>query len=234
MKKHTLTPFDTEIDQLNMLIYSMFKISRKNIKYSLKAMMEGDIELAQEVIKDDEAVNALEVQADEVARNIIIHYQPTASDLRFVFAAIKIVTDLERLSDMAVSIADNVITMDGILPQYLASIPMMQEMVLEQLKSVRHAHQENNAQQAQSIIERNHLINEEFTNTQRVMLTHMAENPASISQCVVLTNIAKVLERIGDHITNIAEMVIYSAMGFEVRHIAAEDIKTLLAGEDDE
>jgi len=232
MQKHTLTRFDNELGQLNTLIESMFKITRKNIKHSLKAMIEGNMELAQKVIKNDDAVDALEVQADEVARNIIVHHQPAGSDLRFVFAGIKIVTDLERLSDMAVTIAANVISMDGVIPKNLASIPMMQEMDLEQLKNLRHAYLECNAQQAQFIIERNHLINEEFINTQRIMLTHMAENPAKIGQCVALTNIAKILERIGDHITNIAEMVIYSVKGYEVRHISAEEIKSLLAEDD--
>ena len=234
MQKHTLKQFDIELENLNALIKSMFKISRKNIKHSLKAMLEGDIELAHLVIKHDDAVDALEVQADEVARNIIVQHQPAAEDLRFVFAGTKIVTDLERLSDMAVNIAGNVLVLDGVIPHNLASIPVMKEMVLEQLKSVRHSYLDNNAQQAKVIIEHNRLINEEFINTQRVMLTYMAEDPACISECVALTNIAKILERIGDHITNIAEMVIYSAMGYDVRHIPIEEIKVLLEGEDDD
>ena len=234
MLKHTLKQFDMDLEHLNTLIKSMFKISRKNIKHSLKAMLEGDIELARLVIKHDDAVDALEVQADEVARTIIVQHQPAADDLRFVFAGTKIVTDLERLSDMAVNIAGNVLVLDGEVPHNLASIPVMREMVLEQLKSVRHSYLDNNAQQARGIIESNRLINEEFINTQRIMLTYMAEDPACISQCVALTNIAKILERIGDHITNIAEMVIYSAVGYDVRHISIEEIKVLLEGEDDD
>ncbi len=234
MPEHTLKRFDTELDDLNDLINSMFKIVRKNIKQALQALMEGDAALAKSVIKHDEAANALEVQSDEAARNLIVHHQPAASDLRFVFAATKIVTDLERMSDMAANIADNVLNIEGATPKNLASIPVMQDLVLNQLKNVRHAYLERSAQEAQSIIERDHLINKAFANTQRVMLTVMVEKPVKITQCMAIINIAKVLERIGDHITNIAEMVIYTDIGHEVRHIDMEELRRLLEEGDDD
>jgi len=234
MPEHTLKRFDTELDDLNGLINSMFKIVRKNIKQSLKALIEGDMELAGKVIKRDEAVNALEVQGDEAARNLIVHHQPAASDLRFVFAATKIVTDLERMSDMAANVADNVLNIEGAAPKNIASIPVMQDLVLDQLKNVRRAYLARSATEAQTIIERDHLINEAFANTQRVMLTVMVEKPARITQCMALINIAKILERIGDHITNIAEMVIYTDVGHEVRHIDMEALRRLLEEGDDD
>jgi len=234
MPEHTLKRFDTELNELNNLIRSMFKIVRKNIKQALLALAEGDVELAKAVIKHDEAVNALEVQSDEAARNLIVHHQPAASDLRFVFAATKIVTDLERMSDMAANIADNVLNIEGATSKNLASIPVMQDLILDQLKQVRCAYLERSAGKAQSIIERDHLINGAFANTQRIMLTVMVEKPAKITQCMALINIAKILERIGDHITNIAEMVIYTDIGHEVRHIDMEELKKLLEGDDDD
>jgi len=234
MPEHTLKRFDIELDELNNLIKSMFKIVRKNIKQALRALIEGDTELAKTVIKHDEAANALEVQSDEAARNLIVHHQPAASDLRFVFAATKIVTDLERMSDMAANIADNVLNIEGATPKNLASIPVMQDLVLDQLKNVRSAYLERSASKAQTIIERDHLINEAFANTQRVMLTVMVEKPTKITQCMALINIAKVMERIGDHITNIAEMVIYTDVGHEVRHIDIETLRELLEGDDDD
>ncbi|MDQ6957719.1 MAG: phosphate signaling complex protein PhoU [Mariprofundaceae bacterium] len=234
MPEHTLKRFDTELDELNNLIKSMFKIVRKNIKQALQALIEGDTKLAKTVIKHDEAANALEVQSDEAARNLIVHHQPAASDLRFVFAATKIVTDLERMSDMAANIADNVLNIEGATPKNLASIPVMQDLVLDQLKHVRRAYLERSATEAQTIIERDHLINEAFANTQRVMLTVMVEKPAKITQCMALINIAKIMERIGDHITNIAEMVIYTDVGHEVRHIDVEQLRRLLAEEGDD
>jgi len=236
MPEHTLKRFDTELDELNNLIKSMFRIVRKNIKQALQALIEGDTKLAKKVIKHDEAANALEVQVDEAARNLIVHHQPAASDLRFVFAATKIVTDLERMSDIATNIADDVLNLEGVTPKNLASIPVMQDLILDQLKQVRLAYRERSATKAQIIIERDHLINQAFANTQRVMLTVMVEKPARITQCMALIDIAKVLERVGDHITNIAEMVIYTDSGYEVRHIDIEALKALLAeeGDDDE
>jgi len=234
MPEHTLKRFDTELDELNSLIHSMFKVVRKNIKQALQALTEGNAGLAKKVIKHDEAANALEVQSDEAARNLIVHHQPAASDLRFVFAATKIVTDLERMSDMAANIADNALNIKDARPKNLASIPVMQDLVLDQLKQVRHAYLERSSSEAQSIIERDHLINEAFANTQRVMLTVMVEKPAKITQCMALINVAKILERIGDHITNIAEMVIYTDVGHEVRHIDVEELRELLAEGDDD
>ncbi len=233
MPEHTSKRFAAELDELNNLIKSMFKIVRKNIKQALLALVDGDVELARTVIKHDEAVNALEVQSDEAARNLIVRHQPAASDLRFVFAATKIVTDLERMSDMATNIADNVVNIEGATPKNLASIPVMQDLILDQLKDVRSAYLERSATRAQTIIERDHLINGAFANTQRIMLTVMVEKPAKITQCMALINIAKVLERIGDHITNIAEMVIYTDIGYEVRHIDMESLRELLEGDDD-
>jgi len=234
MPEHTLRRFDTELNELNGLINSMFKIVRKNIKQALQSLIEGDLELARKVIKHDEAANALEVQSDEAARNLIVHHQPAASDLRFVFAATKIVTDLERMSDMAANIADNVLNIEGATPKNLASIPVMQDFVLDQLKNVRRAYLERSASKAQFIIGRDHLVNEAFANTQRVMLTVMVEKPAKITQCMALINIAKKLARIGDHITNIAQMVIYTDIGHEVRHIDVEELRELLEDGDDD
>jgi len=234
MPEHTLKRFDIELDDLNNLIKSMFKIVRKNIKQALQALIEGDTELAKKVIKHDEAANALEVQVDEAARNLIVHHQPAASDLRFVFAATKIVTDLERMSDMATNIADDVLSIEGVTPKNLASIPVMQDLVLDQLKQVRIAYLERSATKAQTIIERDHLINEAFANTQRVMLTVMVEKPTKVTQCMALINVAKILERIGDHITNIAEMVVYTDIGHEVRHIDMEELRELLEEGDED
>jgi len=234
MPEHTLKRFDMDLDDLNDLLNSMFKVVRKNIKQSLKSLLEDDQELARKVIMQDAAANALEVQADEAARGLIVRQQPAASDLRFVFAATKIVTDLERMSDMAANIANHVLGFESPRPKNMASIPVMQDLVLDQLKQVRRAYLERSATAAQTIIERDHLINEAFANTQRVMLTIMVEKPAKITQCMALTNIAKVLERIGDHITNIAEMVIYIDVGHEVRHIDVDELRKLLEEGDED
>lgn len=234
MSDHTFKRFDIELDELDALIMSMFKVVRKNVKKSLRALFDGDIEMARSVISQDEAANALEVQVDESARQLIVRHQPAASDLRQVFAATKIVTDLERISDLAASIANNVIELGGHAPFHPASLPVMQEIVLQQLKEARRSYKNQDIQLAQQIIERDHLINSEYASSQRLLFTYMAEKPSEISHYMALANIAKLLERIGDHTKNVAEMTIYLVVGHEVRHINQEHLKELLEGEDDE
>ncbi len=234
MTDHTLRRFDKELEDLNTHIEAMFKLVRKNLKQAMQALFDGDRELAESVIEQDKAINALEVEADEMARQVIVVHQPVASDLRFVFAALKIVTDLERMGDLAASIAHNVLRLEGRIPPEDFQLPLMKELVLEQLKSARNAYRERDPVKAQAIIERDQTIDEIYAANQRIMLTYMAENPSLISHCMAIVNTAKVLERIGDHVTNVAEMVIYVARGHEVRHTAPGRILELLEGEDDD
>jgi len=234
MTDHTLRRFDKELEDLNTHIEAMFKLVRKNLKQAMQAFFDGDLGLAESVVEQDKAINALEVEADEMARQVIVVHQPVASDLRFVFAALKIVTDLERMGDLAASIAQNVLRLEGRVPPEDFQLPLMKELVLEQLKSARNAYRERDPVKAQYVIERDHTIDEIYAANQRIMLTYMAENPSLISSCMAVVNTAKVLERIGDHVTNVAEMVIYVARGHEVRHTAPGRILELLEGEDDD
>ncbi len=234
MTDHILRRFDKDLEDLNTHMERMFKLVRKNIKQAMEALFTGDRELAESTIEQDKAVNALEVEVDELARQLIVFHQPVASDLRFVFAALKIVTDLERMGDLAASIAQNVKQLEGEVPQEHFQLPLMKELVIEQLKAARNAYRERDPVQAQAVIERDRTIDEIYAANQRIMLTYMAENPALISHCMAVANIAKVIERIGDHVTNVAEMVIYVARGHEVRHTDPGRILELLEGEDDD
>jgi len=234
MPEHILKRFDAELSELQSLIGSMFKVVRKNIKRCAKALSKGDEALARKIIKQDAAVNALEVQIDDTARKLIVHHQPTAIDLRLVFAAIKIVTDLERMGDLASDMARDVLRLEGRVPRAPTPIPVLQELILDQLERARRAYAGQNIQQARQVIERDRLVDEEFSTCQRVLLTYMAKDSSSISWCTTLSDVAKRLERIGDHATNVAEMVIYTAVGHEVRHIDLDELKALLEEDDDD
>ena len=230
---HTLSRFDNELNELQQLINTMFKITRKNIKQSLTSIFNADTAMAEQVIARDEVVNALELKIDELARTLIIQFQPAASDLRVVFSATKIVTDLERMSDLATQLARNTLTMDGFIPQKSTSVPVMRELLLTQVKSTRKAYITNNVLMAKKVIEQDTLLDDSYENCQRVLLTRMAEDPSTISQSIALTNIAKVIERIGDHACNIAEMIIYSSSSHEVRHLSIEELNDVLEDEED-
>ena len=230
---HTLSRFDNELNELQQLINTMFKITRKNIKQSLTSIFNADTAMAEEVIARDEVVNALELKIDELARTLIIQFQPAASDLRVVFSATKIVTDLERMSDLATQLAHNTLTMDGFIPKKSTSVPVMRELLLTQVKSTRKAYITNSVLMAKKVIEQDKFLDDSYENCQRVLLTRMAEDPSTISQSIALTNIAKVIERIGDHASNIAEMIIYSSSSHEVRHLSIEELNDVLEDEED-
>ena len=230
---HTLSRFDDELNELHQLINTMFKITRKNIKQSLTSIFNADTAMAEQVIARDEVVNALELKIDELARTLIIQFQPAASDLRVVFSATKIVTDLERMSDLAAQLARNALNMDGFIPQKSTSVPVMRELLLTQVKSTRKAYITNSVLMAKKVIEQDKFLDDSYENCQRVLLTRMAEDPSTISQSIALTNIAKVIERIGDHACNIAEMIIFSSSSHEVRHLSIEELNDVLEDEED-
>ena len=230
---HTLSRFDDELNELHQLINTMFKITRKNIKQSLTSIFDADTAMAEQVIARDEVVNALELKIDELARTLIIQFQPAASDLRVVFSATKIVTDLERMSDLATQLARNALNMNGFIPQKSTSVPVMRELLLTQVKSTRKAYITNSVLMAKKVIEQDKFLDDSYENCQRVLLTRMAEDPSTITQSIALTNIAKVIERIGDHACNIAEMIIYSSSSHEVRHLSIEELNDVLEDEED-
>lgn len=231
---HTLTKYDKELVALDDLILSMFKLDQHNIKGALKAVYNGDREMAQRIISQDEAVNALEVQVDELARRLIVTHQPAASDLRKVFAVTKIVTDLERISDLATDIAGAVSRVGGGSAVRFGQLKVMHKLVLGQIKAVRKAYFERDVEAAHRVIEQDNVVNEAYEACQRVMLTMMLESTKQITSYLALSNVAVELERIGDHITNIAEMTIYMVIGHEVRHVSPERIQALIEDQDDD
>ncbi len=234
VSRHTLSRFDNELVTLDDLILSMFKLTQHNIKGALKAIYSGDEALVDKVTAQDEAVNALEVQIDELARRLIVTHQPAASDLRRVFAATKIVTDLERISDLAIDIAGEVARLGGSGATRVGQLKVMQKLVMTQIKAVRKAYFERDVEAAHQVIEQDGVVNDAYESCQRVMLTLMLESTKQITSYLALSNVAAGLERIGDHITNIAEMIIYMVIGHEVRHVSPERIQELIQEQDDD
>jgi len=233
MQAHTLKSFDVALDDLSDRINLMYKLVRKNVRQCQKAFKDHDVVLAEIIIKREAMLNDLEVAIDEAARQLIVHHQPAASDLRFVFAATKIVTDLERMGDLTTNIARTIQRLNA--SEY--NVPMvfgtLSELVIEQIKLSRRAFSNRDQHVAAQAIEHDDLIDAQFVNDQRTLLTYMAENPALISHCMQLSTCLKQLERIGDHAVNTAEMVIYMVVGREARHITQEEL-LMLVGEDED
>ncbi len=235
MTEHTLKRFDRELDTLNDKVHSLFKVVRKNLRQSMEALQEGDVKLAEQVIEQDKAVNLLEVESDEQARNLIVHHQPAATDLRFVFAAIKIVADLERAGDFAKSIARETIALNGSkLPKAKVDLDAMHEKVREQLKQVRLAYKERDSNLALAVIDSDKEIDAMHAANAKVLMDQMSKKPDAIQGYMAMLTVSRILERVGDHATNVAEMVVYITRGHEARHVDVHQLASMLQGDDDE
>lgn len=201
------------------------------IKNAVRSMLEHDQVLAKKTIERDKAINALEVQSDELTRSIIARRQPAAVDLRFIVAAIKVVTDLERMGDLAAGIAEGTLKTRKSPPVEYSNLEIISEKVLQQVHRALDAYSRGDINLAMEVIERDKKIDKRYRTMYRELLTYMMEDPRSISSSIILTNVAKNLERIADHATNIAEMVIYIIRGHDIRHVDHEEAARILRDE---
>ncbi len=233
MTGHTLRRFEDELNELREKVLAMGGMVEKAIARAMRAIREGDEARARKVIERDRAINALEVATDETARRIIALWQPAAGDLRFIFSAVKIVTDLERIGDLAEGIADQWLRAEP-RPRPPASLMTLGERAGEEVHRAVDAFAHRDVQLAMQTIEADADLDQLFRSFQRELLTYMMEDPRKIGEGLVQFSIARALERIGDHATNIAEMVIYMVRGHDIRHVDHEEAERILKGEDDE
>jgi len=230
--QHTMKRFDEEMIQLKEHVLSMGGLVEQAIGDAVTAMLDQDKKLALKTIERDHAVNALEVQCDEMTRDILVRRQPAAGDLRFILAIIKVVTDLERMGDLAASIAKGMIQSEESPPKNFSNLDTMGEKVQKQVQRSLDAFSRGDTNLAMKVIQKDVKIDALYKRMYRELLTYMMEDPRSISGSIILTDIAKHLERISAHATNIAEMVIYMEHGHDIRHVDHKAAAKILAGED--
>jgi len=230
--QHTIKRFDVELDKLRELVLSMGGLVERAIGDAVQSILEQDEELAKKTMKRDEAINALEVQCDEMTRDILVRRQPAAGDLRFILGIIKIVTDLERMGDLAAGIAEGMINTKDNPPKNFSNLDIMAEKVQKQVKRALDALTRSDADLSMKVIDKDQGIDKLYKRVYREMLTYMLEDPKEISSSIIISNIAKNLERISDHATNISEMVVYMARGHDIRHVDHEAAAKLLSGDD--
>lgn len=229
---HTVKKFDEEISELKTRVNSLGGLVEKAIAGAMESLFSGDAELARKTIERDKAINALEVQCDDMTRSILVRRQPAAGDLRFIISTIKVVTDLERMGDLAAGIAEGTLRLKEMPTQPKANLAGMNEMVQAQVARALDAISRGDIDLAMDVIAKDTAIDDLYHGTYREILTYMMESPPQISAYIILSNIAKNLERIGDHATNIAEMVIYMIKGHDIRHVDHEAAAALLRGEE--
>lgn len=211
---HTVKAFDEDITQLRGLIAEMGGLAELAISEALNALVTGDEELARKVIARDEKLDALETQVDAMAVRVLALRAPMADDLREIVAALKISGVVERIGDYAKNIAKRIGKIEGRATfEPLTLLPAMGELAAEMVHDVLTAFASRDPVMAREVIERDEKVDAFYDSIFRNVVSHMVENPATISSAAQLLFVARNIERIGDHATNVAEMVHYSATG---------------------
>jgi len=214
MVEHTVKSFDNDISQLRGLIAEMGGLAEVAIRDAVDALSSYDEEKARQVVANDPQIDALEAEVDRLAVRIIALRAPMADDLREVVAALKISGVIERIGDYAKNIAKRVGRVEGrVKIEPLTLIPAMADLAEGMVRDVLNAYGARDALLAVEIIRRDEKVDNFYNSIFRNLVAHMMENPATISSAAQLLFVARNLERIGDHATNVAEMVYFAATG---------------------
>ena len=212
--EHTVKAFDNEIGELRGHIAEMGGRAEAAINSAMEALVKRDLDLARKVIADDRAIDLLESEVEKLAVRIIALRAPMADDLRDVIAALKIAAVLERIGDYAKNIAKRTGALEGrrkIEP--ISLLPSMAKIATEMVHDVLNAYAARDATLALAVNERDKVVDDFYNSIFRTLVTYMVENPQSIGNAAHLLFVAKNLERVGDHATNVAEMVYFAATG---------------------
>lgn len=211
--------FEEELTRLKERILKMGALVESQIAASIKALVERDTALAKQTIQNDHLVNAMDVEIDEECIRLLALYQPAARDLRFITTAMKITTDLERMSDLAEDICERSIELaeEPLLKPYI-DIPRMADAAQKMVREALDAFVNKDGKLARKVCSEDQFIDELTHQIFRELLSFMVEDPTTITRAVRVSFVAKYIERIGDHATNIAEMVVYLVEGKIIRH----------------
>jgi phosphate transport system protein len=211
--------FDEELSDLKTKLLRMAAQTEDQIDQALTALVTRDSALAREVIARDHQINALDVEIDEESIRLLALHQPAARDLRLVTTAMKIATELERISDLSENVSERVIELneEPQLKPYI-DIPMMGNMARMMVKHSIDAFVRDDAQLARKVLADDDYVDDLMEQLFRELLSFMLEDTRTISRAIRLSFIAKYLERMADHATNIAELVVYLVEGKIIRH----------------
>lgn len=215
MKRH----FDRDIQELTEMLLRLGTMVEEVIADSIRALINRDTELAEQVIERDKEIDALELEIDQATVELIAMMQPTAVDLRFVATIMKVTPDLERIGDLAQDVCERVIELNR-EPQLkpLNEIESLARTAQEMVRQALDAFVNRDANLAREVIRRDDVADQLTEQSFRELLTYMAENPSNISRAIRLTFIGKYFERMADGATNICEMVVYLVEGKVIKH----------------
>ncbi|WP_404422697.1 phosphate signaling complex protein PhoU [Thalassospira australica] len=213
-KHHIVSSFDEELTRLNNIISQMGGLAESQLISAIRAIVKRDSELAEKVILSDHRIDLLEQEVQDFAVRLLALRQPMADDLRQVVTALKLSNDLERIGDLAKNIAKRAQVLNQVPPiRPVQVIPNMAKLCQEIIKDVLDAYIEGDAEKAQRVWARDQEVDDMYNSLFRELLTYMMEDPRNITASTHLLFIAKNIERIGDHATNIAETIYYRIKG---------------------
>lgn len=219
-RTHTDLEYEAELQKLREQILLMGAKVEEMLAGSLRALTERDTPLAHRMIEFDHQINRLEVETDELCLKILARRQPVASDLRFITIALKLVTDLERIGDLGVNVCERALELNQEPPlKPYVDLPRMAEAVEGMIREALDAFVAQDADRARRVIEQDRTVDAYYGQIFRELLTYMMEDPHNIFRATRIQAIAKYLERVGDHATNLAEMVVFMVRGKDIRHL---------------
>ena len=218
-RQHSSREFEAELTGLKNALLGMGGRVEQNLSRVINALVNRDSELAQQAIDYDSEIDRTEMEIDELSLRILALRQPVGSDLRFLTTAFKIVTDLERVGDLSVNTAERVLELNNEpqLKPYI-DLPKMAAMVSRILRQALDAYVAGDVSQAEQVLAAEQAVDDLNVQIFRELVSFMVEDPRTITRAMRLIFIAKYLERISDHATNIAEQVIFMVQGSDVRH----------------
>jgi len=230
--QHISGQFNKELEDIRNKVLTMGGLVEQQIEQAVKAFMAGDIETAEQVIKQDNHVDALEVEIDRECMQILALRQPAAFDLRLLITVIKVINELERLGDMAERIAQMAIRLtdsDGKVDQYY-ELQHMGAIVREMLHDALDAFARMSIENVAEITGRDDQVDREYASIIRQLITRMMEDPRNITRTLDVLWTARAMERIGDHSVNICEYLIYMVKGEDVRHMTQAELEKKIQG----
>ena len=217
---HTDRRYEEELKALHQQILEMGGFVEKQIVNAIAALVRRDSELARDTIARDHTANRMDVDIDELCIRLLALHQPAARDLRLITTGLKITTDLERIGDMAVNIGERVLELNE-EPQLkpFIDIPQMADIAQRMLRQSLDAFVREDTELALKVCAEDDTIDALNNQLFRELLSYMAENPSTVTRAARLLFVSKYLERIADHATNIAEMVVFMVKGTSIRHL---------------
>ena len=225
LSHHISSRFNEELERVRSKVLRMGGLVEEQLQQAVRALVEADSDLGEQVARRDVEVNALEVSIDEDCSRILATRSPAASDLRLIVAIIKTITDLERIGDEAEKIgyiASRLATMERPTDRY-REIKHMGRLVQDLVHGALDAFARADAEAALKIARGDKVVDEEYEAIQRQCITFMMEDPRTIRRALDVLWVTRALERIGDHAKNICEYVVYMAHGKDIRHISVDD-----------